>query len=69
MSPKSRFANLSLKIEQDPSWESVLGKMYYRSRILAENFDVNFFQYMRDISKSFALPRLAEILTPVKSAY
>jgi hypothetical protein len=48
--PISLFTKMSLKLqlanqssnersamEQDPSWESLHGKMYYRSRILAEN--------------------------------
>jgi hypothetical protein len=53
---------------------SELGKCAWENALSIKDtcrkLDVNFFQYMQDIySNSFAMPRLAEILTPVNSAY
>ena len=53
---------------------SELGKCAWENALSIKDtcrkLGVNFFQYMRDIySKSFAMPRLADILTPVPSVY
>ena len=53
---------------------SELGKCAWENALSIKDtcrkLDANFFQYMQDIySNSFAMPRLAEILTPVNSAY
>ena len=53
---------------------SELGKCAWENALSIKDtcrkLGVNFFQYMLDIySKSFAMPRLAEILTPVPSVY